>query len=316
MQILPIANQEQWHKVRAQHIGGSEIAALFDKSPYTTKFELWHIKAGNIPAPTIDNERVSAGNYMEPAIAAWAVEKWGIKLNKFQGYAVNPELQGMGCTPDYINVDATLLVQIKNVDSLEFYKNPEWDAAGEILTKAPIHILLQCQYELGVTGIPQGWLVVCVGGNRLLRMEITAREKTIEKLKVEVKAFWDSVHLGAAPKPNYEADADAIAALNLNVDPEKSIDLSTSNRAHECVAAWLGGKQHATDSETLISASSAELMEMIGENGTAIVGDFIIKSGIVKASAGKPITPGMVGMIIGARKAYRNFSITTTKSGE
>jgi predicted phage-related endonuclease len=38
-------------KFRASHVGASEAAALFDCSPYLTRFELWHRKAGNIATP-------------------------------------------------------------------------------------------------------------------------------------------------------------------------------------------------------------------------------------------------------------------------
>jgi predicted phage-related endonuclease len=38
-------------KFRAEHVGASEVAALFDCSPYLTCFELWHRKAGNISTP-------------------------------------------------------------------------------------------------------------------------------------------------------------------------------------------------------------------------------------------------------------------------
>jgi predicted phage-related endonuclease len=36
---------------RASVVGASEVAALFDASPWLTKFELWHRKAGNIAVP-------------------------------------------------------------------------------------------------------------------------------------------------------------------------------------------------------------------------------------------------------------------------
>lgn len=314
MNILPTPSAESWHSLRAKNIGGSEVAALFSLSPYQTRFELWHVKSGNVPAPAPDDERVQAGNFMEPAIAAWASQKWGVELRKFSGYVTHPTVAGMGCTPDYVNKDGSLIVQVKNVDGLEFYKNPQWDSEGEVLTKAPMHILLQCQHEMACTGIKQGWLVVCVGGNRLLRMEIAQRPLTIAKLETEVAAFWRSISDGVEPKPVFQADADTIAVLNSEVAAGKVIDLSTSNRAHEVAANWLAGKAAENAGKAAADGARAELLQLIGDAETATVGDMTIKASSVKGNAGKKITAGMIGMVIGARKGYRSFEIKQQES--
>lgn len=316
MKVVPVKDEAQWHELRRKHVGGSEVAALFGLSPYQTRFDIWHIKAGNISGAQLDAERIEAGNFMEPAIASWAAKRWGVDLRKFSGYVIHPTVEGMGCTPDYISTDATLIVQVKNVDGMEFYKNEQWDCVGEVLTKAPMHILLQCQHEMACTGIAKGWLVVCVGGNRLLRMEIEPRPKTAEKLETEVKAFWDSVHLGAEPKPDFQADADTIAALNPHCVEGKSIDLSTNNRAHEVAANWLCGKKMEAEGSAMKDEAQAELLLMIGDAESATVGDMVIKASTVKATAGKKITAGMVGMVTGARKAYRKFSIAQPQQQE
>jgi hypothetical protein len=60
---------------RASVVGASEVAALFDCSPYLTKFELWHRKKGNIATPEFnarhdngmpDDERILWGVGSKP----------------------------------------------------------------------------------------------------------------------------------------------------------------------------------------------------------------------------------------------------------
>lgn len=309
MKIITVKDNDEWREIRKKYVGGSEIAGLFGMSPYVTRFGLWNIKAGNVPEAEPDDNRIQAGNFMEPAIAAWASKRWETDLRKFHGYCPHETVPGMGCTPDYINSDATLSVQIKNVDGLEFYKNPQWDAESDVLTKAPMHILLQCQHELACTGIKQGWLVVCVGGNRLLRMEIEPRPATIAKLETEVTAFWESIKAGAEPKPDFQSDADTIAALNSEVCAGKLLDLSTNNRAHEVAANWIAGKAAEKAGAALVDESKAELIQLFGDAEIITIGDILIKSSEVKGSPGKKITAGMVGMMIGERKGYRKFTI-------
>src|SRR5690606_13844867 len=70
---------------RASVVGSSEVAALFDASPYLTRFELWHRKKGNIATPefdavaddgTPDNERIWWGVRLEKAILDAACERF------------------------------------------------------------------------------------------------------------------------------------------------------------------------------------------------------------------------------------------------
>lgn len=314
MTIIPVKDDAEWRTIRAQHIGGSEVAALFGESPYGSPYQFWHTKAGNIPpADLSDNERVQAGTFMEPAIAAWAAAKWGVNLQKFQGYAVHDTVQGMGCTPDYWEPEQRILVQIKNVDGFVFRdkENPSkiWEAEGEVLTDAPLHILLQVQHELACTGFETAWLVVCVGGNTMYRMEITRRPATIAKLEQAVAAFWQSVRDGKEPPVDYTSDYQTIAALYGDTVPKKKIDLSTNNRAHEVAAAYLRGHAMEAEGNAIKQAAKAELITLLGDAEIATIGDFIAKATRVKENKGKKITAAMLGMIQGARKAYRIVSV-------
>jgi predicted phage-related endonuclease len=53
------------HDFRSTHVGASECAALFDCSPYVTRFELWHRRKGNVASPDLsDNERAEWGLWL------------------------------------------------------------------------------------------------------------------------------------------------------------------------------------------------------------------------------------------------------------
>ena len=108
-----VESEEHWHGIRARHVGGSEIASLFYTwempdgsirflhmfeeapdgaallgcaSPYLTGFRLYHIKAGLLEPDDLDNERVLAGQFLEPAIAEWAKHKWNWNIRKVHRY--------------------------------------------------------------------------------------------------------------------------------------------------------------------------------------------------------------------------------------
>jgi predicted phage-related endonuclease len=71
---------------RSTHVGASECAALFDCSPYLTRFELWHRRKGNIDSPDLSGvERVEWGLRLEPAIIAAAADRWATSSRKRRG---------------------------------------------------------------------------------------------------------------------------------------------------------------------------------------------------------------------------------------
>jgi putative phage-type endonuclease len=296
MPIIPVKSPTDWHNIRARHVGGSEVAALFNKSPYTTRFTLWHTKQGDIPPENLDdNERVQAGTFLEPSIAAWAAKKWDMPLERFEGYAQHETVKGMGCTPDYVTPDGKTLAQIKNVDSLAFSRSDDWSATGDELTSAPLHILLQCQHELACTGADVNWLIVCVGGNRLYRMAIRQRPKTIAKLEAEVAVFWASIRANEAPPADFSLDAETINILWGDAAKNRTIRLDGNNRAHELCAEYEAADALAKDAQARKDAAKAELLTLIGTAEIAFIGDYKINARRIQESKGKRSEERRVG---------------------
>lgn len=296
MSNIPIPERIRW-------LGASESAALFDCSPYCTRFELYHIKAGNIPSPFLDDdERVQAGQFLEPAIAAWASEKWEWSLRNVEEYLVNPNVEQMGASLDFETADGEP-TEIKNVDSLVF-RDGDYEVEGDTLLDAPVHFLIQIQHQLSCRPeAMRGWLVVCVGGNRLYRLEVARHEGLIAKIETEVEAFWQSVHAGIEPKPNFALDAGTISLLYAHQGDE-TVDMRGNNEfsmlCHEYKDAHgveKGGKDRK-------SAALAEIKTMMGDASTAIADDgFKVTSSLVKESTIH-------------RSAHRRFSITRKEKEE
>jgi putative phage-type endonuclease len=69
--IIPqvITTEEEWHRARAQGIGGSEAAAIIGLPPWCSSQELWKRKTGRVKAPDIsDSEAVRYGHAAEALI--------------------------------------------------------------------------------------------------------------------------------------------------------------------------------------------------------------------------------------------------------
>ena len=200
---------------RALFVGASESPALpgIACSPYTTPFELWHRKARNILADDLESvERVQAGQYLEPAIAAWAGDKFSMQLKPVNDYDKHPTIGGMGASLDFETESNREPVEIKNVDGLVF--RDSWVADGDTIVEAPLHILVQIQHQMAVRpDVDKAWLIVCVGGNQLKRMEVPRHGDTIHMVESAVLSFWESISRQEPPEPDYVADASAISTL-------------------------------------------------------------------------------------------------------
>lgn len=204
-----------WKSLRAEHVGGSEVAALFGHGR-VSRYRLYHEKRGNMPPEDLDeNERVQAGRFMESGALAWANAKWGTDFYQPNVYVKHATIKGMGCTPDAFvrgnSQSKEVIAQVKIVDSLQFKK--EWESDGEVITEAPLDILLQCQHEMACTGARENHMIVLVGGNRLLKMIVQRDEDVIKIIESHVQEFWRSIRENIEPEPEFSDDGQVIRTL-------------------------------------------------------------------------------------------------------
>ena len=65
-------------------VGGSDVAAIFGVSPWTTPLELWNIKKGRMKPPKKANaNQLEMGHLLEPIAAHWYAKKTGNKEKPF-----------------------------------------------------------------------------------------------------------------------------------------------------------------------------------------------------------------------------------------
>lgn len=246
---------ELWHQLRKGNIGGSDVAALFGYG-YVTKYKLWHEKKGNIEPDDLGNDpRVQAGQFLEAGVIAWANHKWNMEFFQPKVYAKHKQIDGMGCTPDAFDPMTTegRIAQVKTVDSMQF--STEWENDGELITHAPLHIMLQCQHELACTDAQENWLIVLVGGNRLYRMVIQRDEETIQIIERAVKEFWRTIREDEEPAPDFIEDGSTIRALCKRLNVIKEDDLSDDADLRdmlEKLTVVMHNRKVSTDSEAYI----------------------------------------------------------------
>lgn len=291
---------------RASVVGASEVAALFDASPYLTKFELHHRKAGNIATPEFDaladdatpeNERVYWGVRLEAAIIDAACERYGYEVEARNSRLDNGK--GLGGHPDAIAVCPTRGRGILEIKTVDWLVRKGW---GD---EPPLHYLLQSQAYQGLAGVAWGDVIVLVGGNSLERFQYEFRPKVYTEIEKRVAAFWQSVEAGKAPPADYSRDLAPIKELYAS-QGEETIDLVGDNRAAIAAAEYLAGAEIEKEGRARKEAAAAELFDKLREAAFATVDGFTIRSTLVKAVADREAE---AGEIIKGRRSYRRLTI-------
>lgn len=242
----------EWHALRAQNVGASEVAALFDMQPAyaLSRYALWQVKSGRVAPPHVDNPRTRWGLRLEEAIAEAVAEDRGWSVTKGQ-YVTDDTTPGLGCTLDYVAIgeglDGPGALELKNSDWLQHKRT--W-TDGE----PPPHILLQLQAQLACTGWSWGAVACLVGGYDLRIYPYPARPKLIADIRRRVAAFWASIAEGREPPVDGSDGASAVLRAMYPELTDEELDLTGDNELPGICARLL----HATERRREAAAEEDE----------------------------------------------------------
>lgn len=289
---VPIPDEAAWHSIRESHIGGSEVASLFYRwltpdgeeivrhmfeevppdaelleclSPFKTGYRLWQEKAGRLTPDTFaENERIQAGIHLEPALAEWSKTKWEWPLRKVHRYLVHDDVDGWGASLDYeLHGDglSRIPVEFKNVDFGVF--KSKWIVEDDEIVLPPLNYLLQVQHQIGACNTDHGWIVACVGGNKLYRGRIERHLPTQEKIASAIAWFWESVKRGTSP--DHVADGDTVAKALAFGESGKLVDLTADEDFPMLCRKYLRLKKHIERMEVRLDHRKGRITAKLGD---------------------------------------------------
>jgi predicted phage-related endonuclease len=190
------------------------------------------------------------------------------------------------------------LLEIKNVDKFVFLD--EWTKKEDSSYEAPLHIEIQVQCQLAVSGRKFCYIVALVGGNEAVVIRRDRDEAVIQAIIEKTKWFWKTIEEGKEPEPDFKKDAEIIGRLYGFAEPDKVIEagdnITTLAREYKSISDQikpLEEKKEALKAQMLMAIQDAE--KCLGEGFT--------------------ISAGMIGEcpISYVRKAYRTFKLTWKK---
>jgi putative phage-type endonuclease len=157
----------EWHELRKTGIGGSDIAAIVNASPWTSPFALWARKTGRIDDSFVPSEAAEWGNRLESVV-----------IDKFE--ESHPELKIHRNAGTWANVDRPW--QLANPDAI--YEIPG-KGFGIIEVKTsryeddwangvPAYYATQVQWYLQTFGLSHAYVVALFAGSKYREYEIHA----------------------------------------------------------------------------------------------------------------------------------------------
>jgi len=293
MEIITPENKQKWLELRTQDITSTEVSALFGLNPYMTKFELWHRKKRGDVVELAENKRMFWGTKLQDVIAEAIAEKNGWEIRRMDEYIRDPDLRA-GSSFDFSIGDDGIL-EIKNVDGLVY--RDKWEE-----NSAPLHIEMQVQHQMMVSGREYAYIGMLVGGNDEVLIKRKRDEVVISEIRKAIKEFWKSINENKPPDPDFKADAKFIAELYGYAEPKKLFDARGDEKITGMAERYKELGDSIKELQTERDAIKSELLTII-EDAEKVTGDrFTISAGIVEET---PVSY--------VRSAFRNFRINWRK---
>ena len=293
--IIP-EDEAEWLSLRRKVITSTEVAALFNCSPWVTPYELWKRKHDDLEVELTKTERITWGLRLEAAIAKGVAEDEGLDIRRMNEFIQDTELR-LGASFDYaIGEDGIL--EIKNVDGLQFKE--KWEVDGDNIDE-PLHIACQVQTQLMLSGRKYALLRPLVGGNRIMKVRREPDPVVHEAIRSKVKEFWRSIESHKEPKPDFAKDAEFINRLYSYAEPGKVFN--ADERVSKLAFLY---KQAANEVKTATEkkdAAKAEILTLVGDAEKVLGETFTISAGL----QGPALIPAY------ERKGFRNFRISWKK---
>ncbi len=265
---------EFWLDLRKNHIGASEVAALFQMHPYTTAYEMFHLKKGNIKPPK-ENALMRHGRIMEPIIAQYIAEAYRMDIEKCNVYLEHPEHKHLGCTLDFYVIhseDGRGILEIKNVSSY----SSSWTN-----TRAPNYVEIQVQHQLLVANAVQqelgepefAWAAIGSmhqGNPEDIRLMMRHKDAIVqEEIIKRSSMFWNQFTSNKSPKMEGSKDYECFVSL-AKESQDQDIELIhiQDKNMDELVFEYLDTKAKSLDLEKKEKEIKSNILSKIQEMTT------------------------------------------------
>ena len=175
------------------YIGSADAAAMLGMSPWKSPLQLYLELRGEIESEDKTSDEIQFGITFEDAVIDEFLrrKRWtDLTIVVRQEHFRHPRYPYLGATLDAYRV---LYVEIIEAKTATIYSADEWTDGP------PRHILVQCHWQMMVTGFRKVYVPVYFDSRRFEIFEVERDEEICKELLEAGKAFWAQVQAGEPP---------------------------------------------------------------------------------------------------------------------
>lgn len=255
-ELVRCESDEEWREERRKGIGGSDVAAIMELSPYSTPYRVFLDKVQGRSEDVSGKPAVVWGNILEPVVGKHYAEahpdREVRRVNAMVRSIARPWAQA---SLDYEVRDPEDGWGVLEIKTAGLRRSRDW--AEEV----PVYYQTQVAHYLSVTGRGFADVAVLIGGQDYREYRIYRDEEDVQAVEAAVDAFWrDSVEAGIPPEP---VGSDAPAVLSRHAEPGG--EYLVSDTTPQLLRRYLLAKEERDAAEAKLGRLGAKLKEAIGD---------------------------------------------------
>lgn len=190
-------------EMRRTGVSASSAAAVIGVDPWRGPLDVYaDILAPGLVAD-ISGPHIDRGNFLEPALVAWAASRLGLDVAKHgakQETVRHPDEPLVLATPDGILLRDGQPVAVLEVKAPSWRSAYQWGEDGS--DEIPDRYYVQVQWQMFATGLRMAYVAALIGDElRIYRIELDAA--LCAKILAKVKDFWSKhIEAGVPPQPD------------------------------------------------------------------------------------------------------------------
>lgn len=249
----------EWHELRDQGVGGSQVGTCLGLNPWESAFTAWARAVGKIESKE-STLAMKLGNLFEPVIKqavllenpGWQIFETGTWRSKLHPLA--------HANPDGILVDENGELSILEIKMSRY----PW-------TEVPAHYRAQVVWYMMVLGIRKAKLVALFGGNDIQTFDIAYSDFEAETNLAGVQRWWECVQEERQPEWDGSTSTyETVRVLNPDIDSGKEVDLGQLG-----IELWKA-QDELDKATTLLTELKARTLDFMGDAKTGVVNGEIV----------------------------------------
>jgi putative phage-type endonuclease len=251
----------EWHELRSNRIGGSEVGAIVGASKYESAYSLWAKKLGLISDEVSDNEFMYWGRALEPVVIdRFERDHPELRLLRDVGTWVHRERDYHLANPDAIYQKPDGSYGVLEIKTARY--SDDWQDG------VPQYYMTQVQWYLSCFGFNEAYVAVLFAGSEyrefFIRAEPMWQESDLERvqhfrecLRLEQKPAWDGA----------EATVMAVRQQHQDIDPKSQVELG------ELGLHYSSSLDDLETAKSKVNELQARVLDAMGSAKTGIIYD-------------------------------------------